>query len=128
MKRVWLGVRDVVAFHAEQLAQFGGRPGIRDLGLLKSALGRPRHRDTYAKATVFELAAAYAYGIARNHPFIDGNKRTALVCCFTFLELNGWEVDVPEVDAVVTFLALAEGKLSENELAGWLEGYSAKPR
>ena len=128
MKRVWLGVRDVIAFHAELLAQYGGRPGMRDPGLLVSALARPRNRAAYGKATVFELAAACAHGIARNHPFIDGNKRTALVCCFTFLELNGWEVDAPEADTVVTFLAVAEGKLSEGELADWLKHHSAKTR
>jgi len=128
VKRVWLGVRDVVALHAELLAQFGGRPGMRDPGLLASALARPRNRAAYGKASVFELAAACAYGIARNHPFIDGNKRTALVCCFTFLELNGWEVDATEAEAVVTFLAIAEGKLSEGELADWLKHHSAKTR
>lgn len=126
MKRRWLEVRDVVAYHAEQIAQFGGRAGIRDRGLLESALARARHRAAYAKATLFELAAAYAHGIARNHPFVDGNKRAALVASFAFLELNGREVRAPEADAVVTFLALAGGSLSEPEMAAWLKRHSAK--
>jgi death-on-curing protein len=127
VKRVWLDVRDAIACHAEQIAQFGGQPGTRDLGLLESAMHRRRNRAAYGKATVFDLAAAYAFGIARNHPFIDGNKRAALVCCFTFLELNARPVTAPEADAVVAFLALAAGKPTEDDLAGWLERHCAKP-
>ena len=126
MKRVWLEAEDAIAFHAEQIAQFGGQPGIRDRGLLESALGRPRHRAAYEKPTVFELAAAYAYGIARNHPFLDGNKRTALVCAFTFIELNGWEVRAPEADAAIAFLALADGSMSEKDMAAWLAQHSVR--
>ena len=124
MKLVWLGVRDAVAFHAEQIAQFGGEAGIRNQGLLESALARRRNRAAYTKATLFELAAAYAYGIARNHPFLDGNKRAALVCTFAFLDLNGWEVRAPEPDAVLIFYALAEGKLTEDAMAAWLQQHS----
>lgn len=128
MKRVvWLEAEDAIAFHAEQIAQFGGQPGIRDHALLESALGRPRHRAAYEKPTVFELAAAYAFGIARNHPFLDGNKRTALVCAFTFLELNGWEVRAPEADAVIAFLALADGSMSEKDMAAWLKRHGRRP-
>jgi death-on-curing protein len=126
MKRVWLDARDAIAFQAEQVALFGGQPGIRDAGMLESAIARPRNRAAYGKSTDFELAAAYAFGIARNHPFIDGNKRTALVCAFAFLELNGWEISAPEADAVLTFLALAEGTLDEAELAGWLKRHCRK--
>ncbi len=126
MKRVWLEAEDAIAFHAEQIAQFGGQPGIRDRGLLASALGRPRHRAAYEKPTRFDLAAAYAYGIARNHPFLDGNKRTALVCAFTFLELNGWDVRAPEADAVIAFLALADGSMSEKGMAAWFARHSAR--
>ena len=126
MKRVWLEAEDAIAFHAEQIAQFGGQPGLRDRGLLESALGRPRHRAAYEKPTVIELAAAYAYGIARNHPFLDGNKRTALVCTFAFLELNGWEVRAPEEDAVIAFLALADGSMSEKDMSGWLAKHSVR--
>jgi death-on-curing protein len=94
--------------------------------MLESAMARPRNKAAYAKAPIFELAAAYAFGIARNHPFLDGNKRTALVCAFTFLELNGSEISAPEADAVLTFLALAEGKLAEDALAAWLKQHSVK--
>jgi death-on-curing protein len=128
MKRVWLEARDAIAFHAEQIASFGGQPGIRDSGLLESAMARPRNRAAYGKSTVFELAAAYAFGIARNHPFIDGNKRVALVCAFVFLELNGWDVAAPEPDAVLTFLALANGTLGEAELAAWLKQHCTQRR
>lgn len=128
MKFLWLGVRDVVAFHAGQIAQFGGQSGIRDRGLLESALARPRNRAAYEKASVFDLAAAYAFGIARNHPFIDGNKRTALVSAFVFLDLNGWDVRATEAKAAVTFLALADGNLSEARLAEWLEQHCVRLR
>jgi death-on-curing protein len=128
VRRVWLDVRDVVAYHAGQIAEFGGQSGIRDQGLLESALARPRNRASYEAASLFELAAAYAFGIARNHPFIDGNKRTALVSAFAFLELNGWEVQAPEADATVTFLSLAEGTLSETSLAEWIERHCVKRR
>ncbi len=128
MKAVWLDVRDAIAYHAEQIAQFGGQAGVRDQGLLDSAMARPRNKAVYGKPTIFELAAAYAFGIARNHPFLDGNKRTALVCAFAFLDLNGFEVRVPEPDAVLTFLALAEGKLVEDALAAWLKQHSVKQK
>ena len=128
MKRVWLDVRDVAAFHAGQIEEFGGQPGIRDQGLLESAVARPRNRDAYEKASLFDLAAAYAFGIARNHPFIDGNKRTALVSAFAFLHLNGWEVEAPEADAVVVFYSLAEGKLAERALAAWMQKNSVRRR
>lgn len=128
MKWIWLETRDAVAFHAEQIALFGGQPGIRDESLLESALARPRNRAAHGEAKAFQLAAACAFGIARNHPFVDGNKRTALVCAFVFLELNGWEVQAPEAEAAVTFLALAEGKLSEEGLAEWLRRHSARSR
>lgn len=125
MRRVWLDARDAVAFHAEQIAQFGGQPGIRDRALLESSIARPRDKAAYRNSTVFELAAAYAYGIVRNHPFLDGNKRTALVCAFVFLELNGYQVTASEEEAVVTFLALAEGDATEEALAAWLKQKSA---
>lgn len=128
MKYVWLDVRAVVAYHAGQIAEFGGQPGVRDQGLLESAVARPRNRAAYAKASLFDLAAAYAFGIARNHPFVDGNKRTALVSAFAFLELNGWEVQAPEADAAVTFLSLAEGKISESMLSEWIGQNSVKLR
>ena len=92
--------------------------------LLESAAARPKHLAAYGPASVFELAAAYAYGLARNHPFIDGNKRISLIAAFTFLELNGWQVQAEEAATVLVFLDLAAGKLDENQLARWLEGNS----
>ena len=118
---IWLERRDVEAFHATQIAEFGGLAGTRDIGALESALARPLNLTAYGNPSVFELAASYAFGIARNHPFVDGNKRTALVTCFVFLELNGHAVNASEADAVVAFVDLAAGKMPEKDLAKWLE-------
>ena len=123
---IWLDRRDVDAFHAAQIAEFGGLAGTRDAGALESALARPLNLVAYGKPSIFELAASYAFGIARNHPFVDGNKRTALVASFTFLELNGYEVNAPEADAVLVFVDLAAGKLPENDLAGWLGTHAVR--
>lgn len=123
---IWLELRDVEAFHAMQIAEFGGLAGTRDRGALESALARPLNLSAYGEPSIFELAASYAFGIARNHPFVDGNKRTALVSSFTFLEINGVQVDAPEADAVLTFVDLAAGKLTEKALAAWLEAHSAR--
>jgi death-on-curing protein len=117
----WLEPDELAAIHSELIAEFGGPPGLRDRGLLESAAARPKHLISYEQPTAFELAAAYAFGLARNHPFVDGNKRTALVAAFTFLELNGWEVHAEEAAAVLVFQDLAGGKLEENQLAQWLE-------
>ena len=117
----WLEADALVAIHAELIAAFGGAPGVRDRGLVESAAARPKHLASYGEPTVFELAAAYAFGLARNHPFVDGNKRIALVAAFTFLELNGWEVSAEEPAAVLVFLDLAAGEINEQELALWLE-------
>jgi death-on-curing protein len=114
----------VTAIHRRQVAEHGGDPAVRDPGLLASALARPRHLFAYAEgedADTAALAAAYAFGIARNHPFVDGNKRTALVVCRTFLLVNGRDlVGATQDDKFVTFLRLAEGSVSEGELAAWL--------
>lgn len=125
---IWLDRRVVDAFHDAQISEFGGLAGTRDGGALESALARPLNLAAYGTPTVFELAASYAFGIARNHPFVDGNKRTALVASFTFLELNGHEVIAPEADAVLTFVDLAAGKLPESGLAQWLEANCRKRR
>jgi death-on-curing protein len=117
----WLESDELAAIHSELIAQFGGPPGLRDRGLLESAAARPRHLVNCEQPTAFELAAAYAFGRARNHPFVDGNRRTALVAAFTFLELNGWEVQAEEAAAVLVFQDLAAGKLEETQLAQWLE-------
>ena len=116
---VWLGTELAIAVHAEQLAEHGGGEGVRDFGLLESALARPRNLAAYGDPGAAELAAAYAFGIARNHPFIDGNKRTAAVIAETFLMLNGYALGASDAELVVAFLALAGSELSEEETADW---------
>jgi death-on-curing protein len=123
--RIWISVELVTAIHSRQLAEHGGADGVRDLGLLESALGRPRHLFAYSDPTPEppRLAAAYAFGIARNHAFVDGNKRTAAVVCETFLILNGYEFTATDAEAYPEFLALAAGELSEDAFAGWLTSH-----
>ncbi len=108
-----------VAAHAEQLAEHGGGEGVRDMRLLESAMARPQNLASYGDPDIAELAAAYAFGIARNHPFVDGNKRTAAVVSETFLALNGRSLAASDAELVVAFLALAAGELSEEEMADW---------
>jgi death on curing protein len=117
---VWLSRDVVLALHDEQLAEHGGGAGLRDEGLLDSALARPQNLDAYGKPDAASLAAAYAYGIARNHPFIDGNKRTAAVAMELFIVLNGDELTADDSALVTTMLALADGSLSEKALGGWI--------
>jgi death-on-curing protein len=106
--------------HSEQLAEHGGSKAIRDETLLDSALAKPLNVFAYSdNPDIFWLAASYAFGIARNHAFVDGNKRTALVVSMTFLDRNGWDVDATKEDVYFTFLHLADGSLSEEELAAW---------
>lgn len=116
----WVSLEVAQAAHSEQLAEHGGGEGIRDLTLLESAMARPMNVAAYGEPDAAELAAAYAFGIARNHPFVDGNKRTAAVVCETFLALNGWQLAASDAELVVIFLALAAGELAEEELTGWL--------
>ncbi len=118
----WLRAEAVMAIHRRQTAEHGGDPGIRDRALLDSALARPRNRPAYrtSGADLAALAAAYAFGIARNHPFVDGNKRTALVACRTFLRVNGVDLAAPPDGKYLTFVRLAEGRLSEAKLAAWI--------
>lgn len=116
---VWLDAEVALAIHDRQLAEHGGGSGVRDAGLLESALGRPVNQWSYADADLPALAAAYAYGVARNHPFIDGNKRTAWVLARLFLALNGAELRFEKEDAIRTMLALAAGELEESKLADW---------
>jgi death-on-curing protein len=110
----------VLAIHDEQLAVHGGSSGLRDVALLESALGRPQNKWVYEKAELPELAAAYGYGIARNHPFVDGNKRTALLVMYTFLGINKVDFVVLESDAAAMILSLAAGNVSEQNLARWI--------
>lgn len=121
---LWLTRRELESIHAGQIAEHGGEAGIRDGLLLESALARPRNLYEYEDADVFHLAAAYAFGICKNHPFIDGNKRTALMSAYSFLQVNGFELDASEPEAAGTILRLAEGQLSEAELAEWLQANS----
>lgn len=118
----WLLEETITAIHHRQIAEHGGSEGLRDEGLLLSALARPQNLLAYGEPApdLASLAAAYAYGIARNHPFVDGNKRTALVAARTFLILNGVDLEATQDDKVLTFLSLAEGAVSEEELADWI--------
>lgn len=119
---IWISFELAIAIHERQLAEHGGAAGVRDAGLLESALGRSRHLFAYADPTpaIQTLAAAYAYGIAKNHAFIDGNKRTALVVCLTFLTLNGFQFVAARENVYETFAGLAAGDIVEAQLAAWL--------
>ncbi len=125
-KPIWIRDDVVIAIHQRQLAEHGGGTGIRDRGLLASALARPRNLLAYSEdePDLAALAAAYASGIIKNHPFVDGNKRTGYVVCRTFLELNGHALEATREEKYVTFLRLAEGGLSEGELADWIRDHT----
>jgi death-on-curing protein len=116
----WLTRQMIIAIHDEQLAIHGGASGLRDEGMLDSALDRPRNKWSYEGADLPELAAACAFGIARNHPFVDGNKRTSLLALYTFLGVNGIDFIVPEADAAAIILSLAAGEVSEQSLTRWI--------
>ena len=117
---VWLNPAVLTAVHTEQLAEHGGAPGTRDVGLFESALARPQQLAHYGQPDVVDLAAAYGCGIARNHPFIDGNKRTAFVAVELFLWLNGHVLQAGDSECVLTMLTVADGSLSEPAFATWL--------
>lgn len=117
---VWIDRLDCITFHSEMLARFGGLDGIRDDGLLESALNRPRQLFTYGDPTLFDLAAAYAAGLVKNHPFVDGNKRSGFMASALFLEVNGLAFQAPEEEVVERTLALAAGAIGESEYAQWL--------
>lgn len=119
---VWLLEETVRAVHARQISEHGGSPGVRDEGLLLSALARPQNLAAYGDPPpdLAALAAAYAFGIARNHPFVDGNKRVSHVAARTFLLVNGADLEATQEEKYVTFLRLAEGVLGEAELAEWI--------
>jgi death on curing protein len=116
----WLTVEVVIDMHAEQLAMFGGPPGIRDRGLQESALARPLNRWHYGATDLPGLAAAYAFGIARNHPFLDGNKRTAFAAKMVFLRLNGIRFAPKPAEATAAMMALAAGEIDEDGLTRWI--------
>jgi death on curing protein len=117
----WLTVEEVIALHERQLRRFGGPSGIRDPGALESAIGRPRNKWEYEGTEMAELAAAYAYGIARNHPFVDGNKRAAFIAMVLFLRKNRVPFAPPPAEATAIILALAAGEVSEASLARWIK-------
>ena len=116
---IWVETETAVAAHQEQLAEWGGPDGTRDEGALESAMARPQNLAVYGEPDAAALAASYAYGLARNHPFVDGNKRTAAVVSEGFLNLNGYILNANDAEVAVTFQALAAGEISEDELAEW---------
>jgi death on curing protein len=125
---LWIETRDVLAIHDRLLALHGGAAGVRDQGLLESALARPRQHHAYTSSPdIVEMASLYTGGVVRNHPFIDGNKRTGFVIGVVFLELHGFDFEASEADATQAVMALATGTLEEAAYAGWLRG-SGKPR
>lgn len=123
---VWIETSVMLAVHEAQLAEHGGPAGIRDAGLLESAMARPRQLASYGQPDVADLAASYAFGLARNHPFIDGNKRTAFVALEVFLSLNGYLLTADDANCVLTTLSLAAGELSEAGLGQWIRSHLAQ--
>ena len=122
---VWIDPAVILAVHEEQLAEHGGAAGIRDTGMLESALARPRNLAHYGEPDASALAAAYGFGLARNHPFVDGNKRSAFVAVELFLHLNGLCLDAPDADCVMVMLSLAAGEIDEPTFAAWLRERTA---
>lgn len=123
----WILRETALALQEQSLANFGGISGIRDEGLLDSALARPINAFAYGTPTLHELAANYAFGLAKNHPFLDGNKRAAFIVAVLFLELNGHRFIAEEADAALRTLALAAGEMTEQAYASWLESHSIPP-
>lgn len=121
---VWISEQFAIAVHDRQLAEHGGPSGVRDNTLLQSALSKPQNLNAYSQPDLSELAASYAFGIARNHPFVDGNKRTAFVVCETFLALNGVDLIANDVDCVLNMQDLAAGETTEVEFASWIRANS----
>ncbi len=117
---IWLTLQLVVSFHDEQLREFGGPPGMRDVGMLESALGRPQNKWSFGEQDLAVLAAAYAFGIARNHPFVDGNKRAAFMSVVTFLGMNGINFSADNAEAAVMIQDLAAGEIDEDGLSRWI--------
>jgi death on curing protein len=119
MNWIWVSLEVALAAHHEQLAEHGGGVGLREAAMLESAMARPQNRAAYGNPDAADLAAAYAFGIARNHPFIDGNKRAALVVSETFLTLNRYAITAPDPELVTVFMILASGEFNEIELSSW---------
>ena len=127
MKWKWVDLPVVVAIHDYQIAEHGGRPGIRDRGLIQSALDGAKNLAGHESADVFDLAARCGWGLVRNHGFIDGNKRTAYVVTRLFLKINGADFRAPAVESVLFFEKLGRGEIEAEELAGWLRRHATKP-
>jgi death-on-curing protein len=124
---VWILKTAALAMHRQQIAVHGGSDGIRDETLLESALAKPQNVFAYEEGVdLFRLAASYAFGLARNHAFVDGNKRVALVVSAAFLARNGWDIEAPKAELYLTFLHLADGSLSEEELAAWFTRHAVQ--
>ena len=123
---VWVLRETALVLHDQLVAQFGGSPGVRDQGLLELALARPENLFAYGQPSLFEMAASYAFGLVKNHPFVDGNKRTGFTVAVLFLELNGCRFRATEADATVQTLALAAGALDEAGYAAWLRAACAR--
>jgi len=119
-ERIWISDELMIDIHAEQLALFGGPAGLRDAGLLSSALSRPQNKFAYGETDLAALAASYAFGLAKNHPFVDGNKRAAFAAIIVFLGLNDVEFLAPEAEATVIILELAAGNVGEEGLTRWI--------
>jgi death-on-curing protein len=125
---IWLLRQFIIAAHERLIAEYGGSPGLRDEGLLESALARPMHLFNYGSPSLEEMAAAYAVGIAKNHAFIDGNKRTAFVAAAVFLARNGLSLTAPEAEATVAMLQVAEGAMTEPQFARWLRKHVVRAK
>ena len=123
MTWTWVDPAVVLAIHDQQLAEHGGMAGVRALALLESALARSAQRAAYGDPDVFDLSATYAHGIAKNHPFVDGNKRTAYVVCMLFLRLHGVRITAPGPERVIMFERLGNGEVTQDTLAGWLRAH-----
>ena len=124
MNPQWVDLSVVLAIHEQQIAEHGGLSGIRDLGMIESALGRPKNLLLYNDPDIFDLAAAYGYGLAQNHGFIDGNKRTAYVVTRLFLIQNGYDIRATGVEKVSTFVKVGQGRIDQPALASWLRSHS----
>jgi death-on-curing protein len=122
----WLAIEVVLAIHEQLVAEHGGAPKLRDKGLLESALAGPRHRFSYGEKDLFVLATSYAYGITRNHPFIDGNKCAAFMAAYTFLGVNGWTIEAAESEVVEMVLGLSDRSITEAAFTAWLRSSSVR--
>jgi len=125
-KWIWIDPSVILAVHDEQIAEHGGSAGLRDRGLLESALARPLNLAAYGKPDHADLAACYGVGIAKNHPFVDGSKRTAFVAVELFLTLNGWKLSASDADVVLAMLAVAAGKIDETGFAEWIRRHAER--